>query len=562
MRTNNVSGLALMHGRRRDPKYRHSARLGDIVVDTFRYEALDQWHEISLLPLSVTDSSRVPRASRGTRAVAFTAGPPAAGSNVDADAIEGLVKESPVLQTRVSDPSNLRVVQGKVRVRRPAANVRARPASPISTYDAVTLATETVIAEGVQRDDFKAAERFGARVIDEGLDGKALLAVDTVERAFGLVELLLPRGVGSVTPNFMRRIFHVENSAPAAAWSHAKIGLSAAWAITKGDKGVKVAVLDEGVDTSHPALRAAVVAQRDFIGGNGDSAMPSGNDAHGTACAGIVLSRDKTYSGIAPKCSLIAARIAMDDGTRHWVFDDFATANAIDWCWREGAAVLSNSWGGGAPSNAISRAFARASTLGRGGLGSVIAIAAGNDQIPIGFPGDLPGYVTVGASNPADERKTRTSSDGESWWGSGYGAAMTLLAPGVFIWTTDIAGPAGYEPGDFTKTFNGTSSATAAVAGAAALMISANPALSGASVRELLGKTAKKLAGQTDWTPELGWGRLDAAKAVAAAQHAGTGTPAKPPPKKTAAKTRPQKRPAPRKASSKANPAKSRRSAK
>src|SRR6185295_12094777 len=103
-----------------------------------------------------------------------------------------------------------------------------------------------------------------------------------------------------------------------------------------------------------PSLKRAVVAQRDFIGDKGDSAMPDGSDAHGTACAGVILSRDGTYPGIAPQCGLIAARIAMGDSERHWIFDDFATADAIDWCWRQGAAVLSNSWTGGAPSDAIS----------------------------------------------------------------------------------------------------------------------------------------------------------------------------------------------------------------
>jgi subtilisin family serine protease len=109
---------------------------------------------------------------------------------------------------------------------------------------------------------------------------------------------------------------------------------------------------------------------------------------------------------------------------------------------------------------------------------------------------------------------------------------MLLLAPGVFIWTTDISGPAGYDAGDFTKTFNGTSSATPAVAGAAALMISANPALSAASIRDLLGNTAKKVQGQTTWTPELGWGRLDVGNAVAAAKVAGAAPSVKPAEKK------------------------------
>ena len=501
------------------------------------YQALGEWHEISLLPLNAADSSGAPRTMRGRKAVAaIRTG--AARSSSDADSIAQVVSESPVLRSRVSDPSRLVVVQGSVPARRAAASARMGPQVPISTYGATTLATETVIAEGLRQADLAAAKAFGARVVEEGLDGKVLLRVDSVEQVFGLVDLLLKREVGSATPNFLRRITPVQRSAPAAAWSHAKIGVAAAWAVTKGHKDIRVAVLDEGVDTTHPALKPAVVAERDFIGGNGNSAMPSGNDAHGTACAGIVLARDKTFPGIAPQCSLIAARIAMDDGSGHWIFDDYATADAIDWSWREGAAILSNSWGGGAPSDAISRALARARTQGRKGLGALVVIAAGNDQTPIDFPGDLPGYVTVGASNPADERKTRTSSDGETWWGSNFGATMSLLAPGVFIGATDIIGAAGYEVDDFTKTFNGTSSATPAIAGAAALMLSANPALSAGTIRDLLGKTAKKLKGQKTWTPELGWGRVDVGKAVAAAKVAGTTTSRKGVAKKTAKKRR------------------------
>jgi subtilisin family serine protease len=230
-----------------------------------------------------------------------------------------------------------------------------------------------------------------------------------------------------------------------------------------------------------------------------------------------VLARGEECPGVAPGCSLIAARIAMGDGFDGWITDDYATADAIDWAWRNDAAVLSNSWGGGAPTDVISRAFARARTQGRGGKGAVVVIAAGNSQSPIGFPADLPGYLTVGASTPKDERKTQTSSDGEAW-GSNYGPTLHLLAPGVFIWTTDIHGRAGYDPGDYTSTFNGTSAAAPHVAGTAALMLSVNPGLPASSVRQILGETAKPLAGQEGWTRELGWGRLDAGKAVAAAR--------------------------------------------
>lgn len=498
------------------------------------YVALGVRHELTLQPLEQMANKEALFMKPGPAGARMMARPRAKS---EASGIIDCIRSSKILNSRINDLANLTIVQGTVAAR-PNIGARRAAAAPISTRATLTLATETVIAEGMRQGDLAAARDYGAKVIAEALDGKVLLQVDSVLRVFGLVELLLKREVGSVTPNFLRRITALKPSPPATAWSHKKIGVNAAWAVTRGIADIRVAVLDEGVDTRHPSLKAAVVAERDFIGDNGNSAMPSADDAHGTACAGIVLSRDKSFPGIAPGCSLIAARIAMGDRHDGWIVEDFSTADAIDWCWREGAAVLSNSWGGGAPSDAISRAFARARTQGRGGLGSVVCIAAGNAQEPIDFPGDLPGYVTVGASTPKDERKTRTSSDGEDWWGSNFGPTMHLVAPGVFIWTTDISGAAGYDTGDFTKTFNGTSSATPAVAGTAALMLSANPALSVASVRNLLQTTAKKIQKQKAWTPELGWGRLDAAKAVQAAKVAGA--PAQPMTvKKPAGKTKP-----------------------
>ena len=304
----------------------------------------------------------------------------------DAAAFVATLRRSKLMRLRL--PTAAASGVGVVNLAR-ARGVRAAVAGP-APGRIMTLLTPSIIVEGARTDDMKAAKNAGARILNEGFDGKTLLGVDSLAQMSSLIALLTKREVGSVSPNFLRRFTRTPLSTRPKAWAHAKIKLAKAWAITKGVADVRIAVLDEGVDTSHPALQAAVVGQRDFIGDKGASAMPDGNDAHGTACAGIIVSRRRAAIGIAPKCSLLAARIAMDDGTGHWVFDDFATADAIDWSWRNGAAVLSNSWGGGAPSDAISRAFGRARTQGRGGRGSVVCIAAGNDQIPIDshrFPG-------------------------------------------------------------------------------------------------------------------------------------------------------------------------------
>jgi thermitase len=304
----------------------------------------------------------------------------------------------------------------------------------------------------------------------------------------------------------------------------ADAAVRAAWTIHWGDPAIRVAVLDEGVDVNHPDLSAAVVAQKDFAEDN-PTAMPSGNDAHGTACSGIIVGRGNTYPGIT-SCSLVAVRIAKGDGKGHWIFDDFATAEAIDWAWKDGAAdVLSNSWCGGPPVDVISNAFERACTKGRGGKGSVIAVAAGNLNGPIQYPATLPEVLCVGASNEWDEQKTPTSHDGETKWGSCFGPQMSLVAPGVHIATTDIAGAAGYTTGDYTLTFNGTSSATPHVAAAAALILSVAPKLTEKQVRDILTEEAAKLtaAGNLDpkrkWNKEMGWGRLDIHAALRRALH-------------------------------------------
>lgn len=434
--------------------------------------------------------------------------------------VAGLVSASPFMAQRFLT-NEARVVSvteplGAPRPRTPGARAAALASLGLRPAQSMVLATCTVIVEGARAADLEAATGRGARLLHEGFDGKCLLQCDSVEQAFGIANLLQSRQVGSATPNFVRYVSVLPAAAGAGSlgWAHKKIRVPQAWQVTQGNVGIKIAVLDEGVDANHSALNKAVVAQKDFIGGNGNSAAPSGNDAHGTACAGIIASRDATRPGIAKGCSLIAARIGMGDGSGGWAFDDYATADAIDWAWREGAAVLSNSWGGGVASDAISRAFGRARTQGRGGLGSVVCIAAGNSQALIDFPGNLPGYVTFGASNPADERKTTTSSDQETWWGSNFGQTMWLLAPGVFISTTDIAGPKGYVPGDFTDVFNGTSAATPHVAATAALILSVAPTLSASEVRDILRASAVRLAGQSAWTQELGWGRLDVAAAV------------------------------------------------
>jgi subtilisin family serine protease len=400
------------------------------------------------------------------------------------------------------------------------------------TGEAVIIPTATLLVQGGGRGELKKLrDEFGAEVVSEGLAGKALLRVpepgaEGAVRAAAAAAKAYERGkVDAAHPNFIRIIRHLAPPSPSTAgnrplWNHsndgnpgvpgADVAAPAAWLLTRGRAEVKVAVLDEGVDTAHPALESAVAAEKDFVDDN-PTARPHVNDSHGTACAGIIVSRDAGVPGLASECSLVAVRIAKGNGAGGWVFDDFKTADAIDWAWKEaGADVLSNSWGGGPPVDGITRAFERARTKGRGGRGCVIAAASGNSDIRgVGYPARLPGLVAVGASNQWDERKSRTTRDGETYWGSNYGPELSLLAPGVRISTTDLRGAWGRGDGDFVDSFNGTSSATPHVAAAAALILSLVPGLTESRVREVLTASADRLTRDGRRNDQVGWGRLN-----------------------------------------------------
>jgi thermitase len=438
---------------------------------------------------------------------------------------------------------------------RPLAVMRALPAGPLtagSRFSALekktvrvvpaeaggptVIPTETMSIGGTRATEVAWLRRqFGMEVVEEGSHAKVLLAAphdadEPVRLVAQAATEVFERGrVESAQPNFLRLMDEPEPATTEATtqWGldndghpgvpGADVAAEAAWTITRGDADVRVAVLDDGVDTSHPHLKAAVAAQRDFRAGD-DLAAPEGDDAHGTACAGIIASRDEKVRGLAPGVGLIACRIGGRIGVG-WLADDFQVADAIDWCWdAAGAAVLSNSWGGGPPSDLVLLAFERARTRGRGGKGSVVAVAAGNSQASsVLYPGDGPDILTVGASNQWDERKTRTSRDGERHWGSNRGKGLDLMAPGVRILTTDIAGAAGSSAGATTGRFNGTSAATPFAAAAAAMVLSVAPRLTEADVRDVLMATTDSM-GPTGWDAGVGFGRLNVFNALRAAR--------------------------------------------
>ncbi|HEX8525845.1 S8 family serine peptidase, partial [Allosphingosinicella sp.] len=244
-------------------------------------------------------------------------------------------------------------------------------------------------------------------------------------------------------------------------------------------------------------------------------------DGHGTACAGLAAAVAHGTGGVQGSgrgCSLLAVRIAYSETVGGpWQTSNAIIASAIDWARTSGAAIISNSWGGGLASNAIVAAIDRARGQGRGGLGCVVVVAAGNVFGPVEFPANLPGVLAVAASNEYDQAKTPDSADGETWWGSCFGPEIDIAAPGVHNLTTDISGSGGYAAGNYAPAFNGTSSATPIVAGACGLILSKRPNLEEGQVRALITATADKVGqfpyvgGRND---HMGAGRLNVLEAV------------------------------------------------
>lgn len=304
-----------------------------------------------------------------------------------------------------------------------------------------------------------------------------------------------------------------------------------AWSVTQGRSNIWVAVLDDGVEWDHPDLVSAMAPTStwfDFSDNDSDP-RPLSGDYHGTSIAGILAAVPHNglgVSGVAPGCRVLPVRIAYSSGDQ-WVMNIEWAINGVGWAWQHGASVLNLSWGGGTQINALRDALLTAVTSGRSGKGCVVAVAAGNDNGAISsFPADMPELLTVGASSPADERKSPTSVDGEMYWGSDYGEPLDCMAPGVKIYTTDHTGVGGKSPDDYNSRFNGTSAATPFAAGVAALVLSVDDSLPQGQVTRIMTLSAERvgrygygtLKTNGVWDAEMGYGRLNAHRAVSMAQ--------------------------------------------
>jgi subtilisin family serine protease len=306
----------------------------------------------------------------------------------------------------------------------------------------------------------------------------------------------------------------------------ADVKILEAWRLLDGygNPNLTVAVIDNGLDLSHPDLKDKIVKPWDLWSGSSQLQAGDPNYTHGTPCASVAIApQNGGMCGAAP-----AARFMPISGTG---FSIESTEAMFNYCIRNGADVISCSWGTIDQNFSLGpdkvAAIAKAAREGRGGRGIVVCYAAGNEGMDfVNVYGRHPDVICVGAS---------TSDDGYADY-SNRGREVTICAPSNgswpilaarAFWDEGIPGEVGaakwyygdgIDRGSRYQHFGGTSSATPLVAGICALVLSANPNLTAREVKQILCQTADKIGSPSEYVNgqslKYGYGRVNAARAV------------------------------------------------
>lgn len=250
-------------------------------------------------------------------------------------------------------------------------------------------------------------------------------------------------------------------------WGVQRVKAALVWPRAQG-RGVKVAVIDTGIDPAHPDLRGAVAGGFNAV----DVSKPgewSDKEGHGTHVAGTIGARrdGDGVVGVAPQASLYSVRVLDENG--NGTYDDVIAG--IQWAVDNGVQVANMSLGADEGSPALEQAVKEAS---RRGL--LIIAASGNAGGPVGYPAKYPETIAVGASDKTDKTA----------WFSNRGPEVDFIAPGVDVLSL--------KRGGGTETLSGTSMATPHVAGLAALALS----MGARDVRAALKAAATRLPGAKD----------------------------------------------------------------
>lgn len=267
--------------------------------------------------------------------------------------------------------------------------------------------------------------------------------------------------------------------------------------------GVHVGVYDDGIQYTHPDLAANYDASRHFRYGNitydpAPITLTGANpDAHGTSVAGIIGAAANNGiggTGVAFGASITGVNFLSDPRLQTEAMSHQALLYAASF------DVMSNSWGynpyfepyqnasiAGSTASSVIADYHNAVVVGRGGLGTIIVQAAGNEASNAQADGinTARELISVAALLP----------DGSAQSYTNYGANI-LVAAGAAAVTTDLVGSGGYNPaigvaGDYQSDFGGTSAATPVVSGVVALMLDANAGLGWRDVQDILANSAR-----------------------------------------------------------------------
>ncbi|MEV0390623.1 S8 family serine peptidase [Nonomuraea sp. NPDC050643] len=280
-----------------------------------------------------------------------------------------------------------------------------------------------------------------------------------------------------------------------------QIGAPQAWAAGLKGQGVKVAVLDTGIDATHPDVAGRIAGTANF------SVEQSAQDGHGhgTHVASILAGNGAKYTGVAPEASLLIGKVLNNLGGGR----ESDVIAGMQWAASQGARVISMSLGSCCPEpgNPLDQAVDRLSAES----GALFVVAAGNDaeNRRIGSPGTAPSALTVGAVDRSD-KVAPFSSRGPTAFA--YALKPDISAPGVDIVAARARGTSMGSPVDAAYTAaSGTSMATPHVAGAAALLAGQHPDWTNTQLKAALTSSAH---GDGRGSYEQGAGRVDVARAI------------------------------------------------
>ncbi|WP_443333264.1 S8 family peptidase [Streptomyces sp. CB01580] len=289
-----------------------------------------------------------------------------------------------------------------------------------------------------------------------------------------------------------------------------QIGTPAAWKAGYTGKGVKIAVLDTGVDDTHPDLKGQVLEAKNFS----TSSDAKDRYGHGTHVASIATGTGAKsggkFKGVAPDAKLLAGKVLDDNGFG----DDSGILAGMEWAVAQGADVVNLSLGGGdTPEVDPLEAAVNKLSADKGVLFAIAAGNEGDDPGTVGSPGSADAALTVGAVDDKDQLADFSSRGPRVGDGAikpdvtAPGVDITAAAaPGSVIDREEGQNPAGY------LTISGTSMATPHVAGAAALLKQQHPDWKYTELKGALTASTKPGA----YTPfQQGSGRIAVDRAIA-----------------------------------------------